>query len=217
MPFFFFLTGCSKASSSLFSSVVWICKWWVWSFFSFAADYCMCEVIYAIGSCPTHIISLGNNNHNSGSTGYVRARTQQSKASNPIRQMLDSGWWMWCSHGDNEIISLSLHFGSTLNATSWAPFVEEEEEGPCKGLLHKIEALSRTVVGPGWRTPHPLQGASSQDWGPVKDSCMAWVKNPTPLARGFFTRLRPCQGQLYCVIYLYMFMCMCIYVFIHVQ
>jgi len=27
--------------------------------------------------------------------------------------------------------------------------VEEEEEGLCKGLLHKIEALSRTVVGPG--------------------------------------------------------------------
>jgi hypothetical protein len=95
--------------------------------------------------------------------------------------------------------------------------VEEEEEGPCKGLLHKIEAMSRTVVGPGWRIPHPLQGASSQDWGPVKDSCRAWVKNPTPLARGFFTRLRPCQGQLYCVIYLYMFVCMCIYVFIHVQ
>lgn len=57
MPFFFFLTGCSKASSSLFSSVVWICKWWVWSCFSFAANYCMCEVIYAIGSCPTHLIS----------------------------------------------------------------------------------------------------------------------------------------------------------------
>jgi len=27
--------------------------------------------------------------------------------------------------------------------------VEEEEEGPCKGLIYKIEALSRTVVGPG--------------------------------------------------------------------
>ncbi len=153
--------------------------------------------MYAIGSCPTHLISLGNNNHNSGSTGYVRARTQQSKAPNPIRQILDSGWWMWCSHGDNEIISLSLHFGSTLNTTSWAPFVEEEEEVPCKGLLHKVEALSRTVVGPAWRIPHPLQGASSLDWGPVKDSCRAWVKNPAPLARGFFTRLRPCQGQAY--------------------
>ncbi len=146
MPFFFFLTGCSKASSSLSSSVVWICKWWVWSFFSFAADFCMCEVIYAIGSCPTHLISLGNNNHNPGSTGYVRAHTQQSKASNPIRQMLDSGWWMWCSHGDNEIIYLSLHFGSTLNAQLLG--------------LH------------------------------------LWRKKKKALARGLFTRLRPCQGQL---------------------
>jgi hypothetical protein len=154
---------------------VWFCKRWVWSFFSFAAD-----LLHVWSDLCNWVMS--NTSHFPWQQQpqpwihWLCARAHTTVES--IKSNKTNAWFRvvivmfpWWQRDNLSLTPLRLNTECT---TSWAPFVEEEEEGPCKGLLHKIEALSRTVVGPGWRTPHPLQGASSQDWGPIKDNCIVW-------------------------------------------
>jgi hypothetical protein len=171
---------------------VWICKWWVWSFFFFC-----CWLLHVWSDLCNWV--MPNTSHF------------------PWQQQPQL-WIHWlCARTHTTVQSIKSN-----KTNAWVrvvnvmfPWWQRDNLSLTSLRLNTEYNFLGSICG--GRRRRPLQGASSQDWGPVKDSCRAWVKNPPPLARGFSTRLRLCQGHLYCVIYLYMFVCMCIYVFIHVQ